>query len=167
MITLNAFKISFIQVFPQLPLCLPGLEFLRTYHQVNHTGDHWRVRAMKDLWMELQTGANCINRVISRILLFHYRDVIWWPFIYFFFYLWGSTYTQKPRKIKFSTCLVPKPARVIFPSPFISYGSSLDIGYEKKRKYRFFHFILCQLEMERPCGFIRTLTRLHRCLHGR
>ena len=52
---------------------------------------------MKDLRMELRTEANCINRVISRILLFHYGDVIWWPFIYFSFYFWGSIYTQKPR----------------------------------------------------------------------
>ena len=52
---------------------------------------------MKDLRMELQTEANCINRVISRILLFQYGDVIWWPFIYFFFYLWGIIYTRKPR----------------------------------------------------------------------
>ncbi|XXG57844.1 hypothetical protein AAC387_Pa04g0288 [Persea americana] len=78
-----------------------------------------------------------------------------------------GAYILKSLEVKFSTRQVPKSACVIFPSPFISYGSSLDIGYEKKRKYRFFHSILCQLEMERPCDFIRTLTRLHRCLHGR
>ena len=52
---------------------------------------------MNDLMMELRTEANCINGVISRILLFHYGDVIWWPIIYFFFYFWGSIYTRKPR----------------------------------------------------------------------
>ena len=52
---------------------------------------------MKDLRMELQTEANCINRVISRILLSHYGDAIWWPFIYFSFYFWGSIFAQKPR----------------------------------------------------------------------
>ena len=52
---------------------------------------------MNDLRMELRTEANCINGVTSRILLFHYGDVIWWPIIYFFFYFWGSIYTRKPR----------------------------------------------------------------------
>ena len=52
---------------------------------------------MKDLRMELQTEANCINRVVSRILLFHYWDAIWGPFIYFFFYFWGSVFARKPR----------------------------------------------------------------------
>ena len=52
---------------------------------------------MNDLMMELRTEANCINGVISRILLFHYGDVIWWPFIYFSFYFWGSIFAQKPR----------------------------------------------------------------------
>ena len=52
---------------------------------------------MNDLMMELRTEANCINGVISRILLFHYGDVIWWPIIYFFFHFWGSIYTRKPR----------------------------------------------------------------------
>ena len=35
--------------------------------------------------------------MISRILLFHYGDVIWWPFIYFYFYFRASIYIQKPR----------------------------------------------------------------------
>ena len=35
--------------------------------------------------------------MISRILLFRYGDVIWWPFIYFYFYYWGSIYIPKPR----------------------------------------------------------------------
>ena len=35
--------------------------------------------------------------MISQILLFHYEDVIRWPFIYFYFYFWGSIYIQKPR----------------------------------------------------------------------
>ena len=77
---------------------------------------------MKDSRMELQTEANCINRVISRILLFHYGDVIWWPFIYFFFYFRGRIYAQKPRN---SIQHVPV-HRVslcdFFFSPFISYG---------------------------------------------
>ena len=64
---------------------------------MNHTEDRSRALVMKDSRVELQTEANCINRVISRTLLFHYGDVIWWPFIYFFFYFWGSIYTQKPQ----------------------------------------------------------------------
>ena len=87
--------------------------------------------------------------------------------LYISSFIYGAAYILKSLDVKFSTRQVPKSACVIFPSPFISYGSSLNIGYEKKRKYRIFHFILCQLEMERPRGFIRTLTRLHRCLHGR
>ena len=39
-ITLNAFKISSTRVFSQGPLRLHGIEFLRTYYQVNHTDDH-------------------------------------------------------------------------------------------------------------------------------
>ena len=51
---------------------------------------------MKDSRMELLTGANYFRGVIYRILLFYYGDVIWWPFIYFNFYLWGSIYIQRP-----------------------------------------------------------------------
>ena len=64
---------------------------------MNHTEDRSRALVMKDSRVELQTEANCINRVISRTLLFRYGDVIWWPFMYFFFYFWGSIYTQKPQ----------------------------------------------------------------------
>ena len=52
---------------------------------------------MKDLRMEMETGANCFSSVVSWILLFHYGDVTWWPFTYFFFYFWGGIYIQEPR----------------------------------------------------------------------
>ena len=35
--------------------------------------------------------------MISRILLPRSGDLIWRPFIYFYFYFWGSIYIQKPR----------------------------------------------------------------------
>ena len=52
---------------------------------------------MQDLRMELSTGGDCFNRVISRTFLFHYGDVIWWPLIYFYFYFRGGIYIRKPR----------------------------------------------------------------------
>ena len=79
----------------------------------------------------------------------------------------GAVYLLKGLEIKFSMCQLTESACVIVFSPFISCGSSLDIGNWKKRNCWFFHFILCQLEMERPRDFIRTLTRHYRCLHGR
>ena len=87
---------------------------------------------MNDLMMELRTEANCINGVTSRILLFQYGDVIWWPIIYFLFYFWGSIYTRKPRN-SIRHVSVDRVSYVwLFFSPFISCGSSLDIGYMNK-----------------------------------
>ena len=52
---------------------------------------------MNDFGMELYAGGNCFNRVISRILLFYYGEVIRCPFIYFYFYFWGGIYIRKRR----------------------------------------------------------------------
>ena len=122
---------------------------------------------MKDSRAELQTEANRINRVISRILLFHYGDVIWWPFIYFFFYFWGSISTQKPRNSIQHVSVDRVSLCDFFLSIHIIRWCSLDTGYKKKWSYWFFHFIICPLEMERPCDFIRTLTQLYRRSHRR
>ena len=52
---------------------------------------------MQDLRMELSTGADCFNRVMSRTFLFHQGDVISGPLIYFYFYFRGGIYIRKPR----------------------------------------------------------------------
>ena len=52
---------------------------------------------MQDLRMELSTGADCFNRVMSRTFLFHHGDVISGPLIYFYFYFRGGIYIRKPR----------------------------------------------------------------------
>ena len=82
-------------------------------------------------------------------------------------FITGAAYIFQSLEIQFSMCQMPKSACVIFFSPFISCGSSPDMGYKNKRNYWLFRFIWCQSEMERTCGFIRTLTRLYRRLHGR
>ena len=80
----------------------------------------------------------------------------------------GAVYILKSLKIQFSMCQLTESACVIFSlSIHILRWSSRDIGYNKKRNYWFFNFILCQLELERPCDFIRTLTRLYRRSHRR
>ena len=79
----------------------------------------------------------------------------------------GAVYIFKSLEIQFNTCQLQKSACVILLSPFISYGSSPDMGYKRKQNYRFFHFILFWLEMGSSCDFIRTPTQLYRCLHGR
>ena len=50
---------------------------------------------MKDLRMESWTGPDCFNTVISRVLLFQHGDVIWRPFIYFYFHFGGSIYIRR------------------------------------------------------------------------
>jgi len=87
--------------------------------------------------------------------------------LYISTFISGAIYIFQCLEIQFSMCQMPKSACVIFFSPFISCGSSPDMGYKNKRNYWLFHFIWCQSEMERTCGFIRTLTRLYRRLHGR
>ena len=87
--------------------------------------------------------------------------------LYISTFISGAVYIFQCLEIQFSMCQMPKSACVIFFSPFISCGSSPDMGYKNKRNYWLFHFIWCQSEMERTCGFIRTLTRLYRRLHGR
>ena len=52
---------------------------------------------MQDLRMELSTGADCFNRVMSRTFFFHHGDVISGPLIYFYFYFRGGIYIRKPR----------------------------------------------------------------------
>ena len=52
---------------------------------------------MNDFGMELYAGGDCFNRVISRILLFYYGEVIRCPFIYFYFHFRGSIYIRKRR----------------------------------------------------------------------
>ena len=47
----------------------------------------------------------------------------------------SDTYLLKSLEIQFSMCQLTESARVICFSPFISSGSSLDIGYKKKRNY--------------------------------
>ena len=46
----------------------------------------------------------------------------------------------KSLEIQFNMCQLAQSAGMIFFSPFISCGSSLDTGYEKKQSYWFFHF---------------------------
>ena len=58
-------------------------------------------------------------------------------------FIYGAVYIFKSLEIQFNMCQLQKSACVIFLSPFISYGSSPDMGYKKKQNYRFFHFILC------------------------
>ena len=87
--------------------------------------------------------------------------------LYISTFISGAVYIFQCLEIQFSMCQMPKSACVIFFSPFISCGSSPDMGYKNKRNYWLFRFIWCQSEMERTCGFIRTLTRLYRRLHGR
>ena len=89
---------------------------------------------MNDLMMELQTEANCINGVISRILLFHY-GMLFDDQLYISSFISGAVYKLESVEILFSICQLTESARVIFFSPFISCGSSLDIGYMKKRNY--------------------------------
>ena len=52
---------------------------------------------MNDFGMEFYAGGNCFNRVISRILLFYYGEVIRRPFIYFYFYFRGRIYIRERR----------------------------------------------------------------------
>ena len=52
---------------------------------------------MNDFGMELYAGGDCFNRVLSRILLFYYGEVIRCPFIYFYFHFRGSIYIRKRR----------------------------------------------------------------------
>ena len=46
----------------------------------------------------------------------------------------------KSLEIQFNMCQLAQSAGMIFFSPFISCGSSLDTGYEKKQSYWFFQF---------------------------
>jgi len=111
----------------------------------------------------------------------HIAQIEWCPGFYCFImgmlfdgrlytssFISGAVYVLRSIEIQFSMCRLTESGCVIFFSPLISYGSSLDIGYKKKRNCRFFHFILCQLEMERPCGIVRTLAQLTAaCMGGR
>ena len=88
--------------------------------------------------------------------------------LYISSFISGAVYILKSLEIQFSMCQLTGSACVIFfLSIHILRWSSLDIGYNKKRNYWFFNFILCQLELERPCDFIRTLTQLYRRSHRR
>ena len=82
---------------------------------------------MKDLWMELQTVANCFHRVISRISLFHYGDLSD-DHLYISTFISGAVWVFESLEIQFSMCESPKSACVILFSPFTSYGSPLDMG---------------------------------------
>jgi len=52
----------------------------------------------------------------------------------------GCVCVFKSLEIQFNMCQLAQSAGMIFFSPFISCGSSLDTGYEKKQSYWFFHF---------------------------
>ena len=158
---LNFFHTSVLLAAPLL-----GIEFLRTYYQVNHTDDGYRVRVMKDLrWSCRQERIALIEWYFGFCCFI--MGMLFDDQLYISSFISGAVYILESLEIQFSMCQLTESASENFFSPFISYGSSLDIGYKKKRNYWFFHFILCQLEMERPCDFIRTLTQLCRCLHGR
>ena len=64
--------------------------------------------------------------------------------IYIFLLLFQGLYVCvcvfKSLEIQFNMCQLAQSAGMIFFSPFISCGSSLDTGYEKKQSYWFFHF---------------------------
>ena len=67
------------------------------------------------------------HRVISRILLFHYGDLSD-DHLYISTFISGAVCIYKSLDMQFSMCQWPKSACVILFSPFISYGSSLDMG---------------------------------------
>ena len=58
--------------------------------------------------------------------------------LYISAFISGAVYIFKSLEIQFDMCQVRKSACVIFLTPFISCGSSLDMGYKKIRSYRFF-----------------------------
>ena len=66
--------------------------------------------------------------------------------IYIFLLLFQGLYVCvcvcvfKSLEIQFNMCQLAQSAGMIFFSPFISCGSSLDTGYEKKQSYWFFQF---------------------------
>ena len=60
--------------------------------------------------------------------------------LYISAFISGAVYIFESLEIQFDMCQLPKSACVIFLTPFISCGSSLDMGHKKIRNYRFFHF---------------------------
>ena len=92
---------------------------------------------MNDFGMELYAGGDCFNRVLSRILLFYYGEVIRCPFVYFYFFS-GAVYIFESVEIQFNRCHLPKSSCVIFLSPSKSNGSSPDMGNKKRRNHSFF-----------------------------
>ena len=63
-----------------------------------------------------------------------------------------AVYIFKSLEIQFDMCQLPRSACVIFLTPFISCGSSLDMGYKKIRNYRFFHFFFMLIGNRKSSG---------------